>query len=141
MSTQKYKEFIVQPGEYTAKISKAEWVENQYRETKDNQNGDSLSLWMDLELDDKKYKRVFDTISVIDLLRINEVRISAGLKPFKPSKNLINQDLYDMEGQRVLILVDRYKSKIGKISNIVRSYIEQSDSFDNTTEHGESVPF
>ena len=54
MSTQKYKEFIVQPGEYTAKIFKAEWVQSKYRETRDNENGDSLSLWMDLELDDKK---------------------------------------------------------------------------------------
>ena len=49
--------------------------------------------------------------------------------------------MYDMEGQRVLILLYKYKSKIGKVSNIVRSYIEQSDSFDNTADHDESVPF
>jgi len=140
-----YKEFIVQPGEYTAKVFKAEWVQSQYRERDDNPDGDSLSLWMDLELPNSKYKRVFDTISVTDLLRINQARVSAGLKPYKQSKNILDKDVEDMEGQRILLLVDKYKSKAGKTSNIVRSYIEQSDSYDsndsNENTSSETIPF
>ena len=139
-----YKEFIVQPGEYTAKVFKAEWVQSQYRERDDNPNGDSLSLWMDLELPNSKYKRVFDTISITDLLRINQARVSAGLKPYKQSKNILDKDIEDMEGQRILLLIDKYKSKAGKTSNIVRSYLEQSDSYDannSSDESSENIPF
>jgi hypothetical protein len=141
MSTQ-YKEFIVQPGEYTAKVFKAEWVQSQYRERDDNPDGNSLSLWMDLELPNSKYKRVFDTISVTNLLTINQARVSAGLKPYKQGKDILNKDVQDMEGQKILLLVDKYKSKAGKTSNIVRSYIEQSDSYDNVNEPSdERIPF
>jgi hypothetical protein len=141
MSTQ-YKEFIVQPGEYTAKVFKAEWVQSQYRERDDNPDGNSLSLWMDLELPNSKYKRVFDTISVTDLLTINQARVSAGLKPYKQGKNILDKDVQDMEGQKILLLVDKYKSKAGKTSNIVRSYVEQGDSYDNVNEPSdERIPF
>mgnify|MGYP006269638199 CR=1 FL=1 len=135
MSTQ-YKEFIVNAGEYTGKVNRAEWVQSQYRKSQENPNGDSLSLWIDLELQNNKYKRVFDTISITDLLKINQARISAGLKEFRQS------DVSDMENQRVLIEVERYKSKVGKVSNIVKSYLEQSDSFDNRDDNeSQEIPF
>jgi hypothetical protein len=141
MSTQ-YKEFIVQPGEYTAKVFKAEWVQSQYRERDDNPDGDSLSLWMDLELPDSKYKRLFDTISITDLLKINQARVSAGLKPYKQSKNILEKNVEDMEGQRIVLLVDKYNSKAGKTSNIVRSYIEQNNISDTANEKSdERIPF
>jgi len=140
-----YKEFIVQPGEYNAKVYKAEWVQSEYRERDDNPNGDSLSLWLDLELSGNKRKRVFDTISITDLLKINQARVSAGLKPFKQSKNILDKDVDDMENQRVLLLIDKYKSKAGKTSNIVRSYLEQSDSYDSNegsdNNSDETIPF
>ena len=141
MSTQ-YKEFIVNAGEYTGKVNRAEWVQSQYRKSQENPNGDSLSLWIDLELQNNKYKRVFDTISITDLLKINQARISAGLKEFRQSKDLTKKDVSDMENQRVLIEIERYKSKVGKVSNIVKSYLEQSDSFDNRDDNeSQEIPF
>lgn len=140
MSTQ-YKEFIVKAGEYSGKINKAEWVQSQYRTSKDNPNGDSLNLWIDLDLDGSKYKRVFDTISVTDLLKINQARVSAGLKEFRETKTLLKKDVSDMEDQTVLIKVDVYTSKAGKRSNIIRDYLEQGDSYDNQEENSGSIPF
>lgn len=142
MSTgQNFKDYVVTAGEYTGKVNKAEWTQSIYRKSADNPAGDSLNLWIDLELQDNKRKRVFDTISVTDLLKINQARISAGLKEFRAAKDLLKKDVTDMEGKRVLIEVDRYKSKAGKVSNIVRSYIEQADSFDSVDSNSDNIPF
>lgn len=133
-----YKEFIVKAGEYTGVVKKAQWTKSVWNKTSSNPEGDSLNLWIDLSLPNEKYKRVFDTIGITDLKRINEVRKLAGLNEYG-EKNLLKKDPSDLEGCSVTLLVDRYTSKAGKTSNIILSYcgnqkFEEGDSDD-------SIPF
>ena len=139
-----FKEIIINAGKYTGKIKKAEWVQSEYSVTEYNHDGTCLSVWIDIPTKDGKTKRVFDKISITSPTKLNQLRVSAGLKPVKKGDNF---DEAPLQGKSVEVEVDRYTSKAGKVSNIVKSYLEvasKKNAFEeqeSDSETDERVPF
>jgi len=139
-----FKEIIINAGKYTGKIKKVEWVKSQYSVTEYNPDGTCLSVWIDIPTKDGMTKRVFDKISITSPTKLNQLRISAGLKPVKKGDNF---DEAPLQGKSIELEVDRYTSKAGKVSNIVKSYLEvatKKNAFDDNEDNDETderVPF
>jgi hypothetical protein len=146
-----YKDILLDSGEYTAKISKAEWTTSEYMITDYNAKGACLSVWIDINYDGEN-KRIFDKISVTSPTKLNALREAVGLKPVKKGENFNEKPL---NGKQVYVEVEQYTSKAGKVSNIIKQYLkdivedsvavaEEEDtrhSFDYDNDSDLGVPF
>ena len=128
-----YKDILLDAGEYTAKIAKAEWTTSEYLKSEYNKTGACLSVWVDIEYDGER-KRIFDKISVTSPSKLNALRLAVGLKPIKKGENFNEKPL---NGKQIYVEVDQYTSKAGKVSNIVKQYL--IDIEDNKAEENEEV--
>lgn len=116
-----FKDILLDAGEYTAKIKKAEWTTNKYMETEYNKTGACLSVWVDIEYDGEN-KRIFDKISVTSPTKLNALREALGLKPIKKGDNF---DPKPLVGKQVYVEIDQYTAKsTGKVSNIIKQYLK-----------------
>ena len=116
-----FKDLIIDADEYTGNIKKVEWVNSPYSVTEYNQDGLCLSVWIDIPYDGQT-KRIFDKISVTSPTKLNELRQAVGLQPI-PKGGDFNES--EILGKEVELEVDRYTSKAGKVSNIVKRYIKK----------------
>jgi hypothetical protein len=116
-----YKDILLDAGEYTAKIKKAEWTTSEYMKTDYNPSGACLSVWVDIEYDGEN-KRIFDKISVTSPTKLNALREAVGLKPIKKGENFNEKPLV---GKQVYVEIDQYTAKsTGKVSNIIKQYLK-----------------
>ena len=115
----KFSDAILEAGEYTGKIKKCDWIQNDYMISDYNPDGNCLSVWIDVQMDDGSAKRLFDKISVTNPSKLNSLRAAASLEPVKKGDNFNEKELL---GKVVNVEVDEYTSKAGKVSNIVRDY-------------------
>ena len=137
-NSKQFKEVIIEAGTYDGKIKKSEWIESEYQKNQYNPNGTCLSVWVDIPLDEGGTKRIFDKISITNPTKLNDLRIAAGLKPVKKGDNF---DEKPLEGKTIVIQVDEYTSKAGKVSNIAKAYLTQvSNEFEQEDSDGK-VPF
>lgn len=116
----KFKEILLEAGEYTGTIKKAEWVQSQYMVNQYNPDGDCLSVWVDVETEDRDVKRLFDKISITNPTKLNLLRTAASLKPVRRDESF--SDEKKLVGKTINIEVDEYTSKAGKVSNIIKEY-------------------
>ena len=131
-----FKDILLDAGEYTAKIKKAEWTTSDYMKNDYNKTGACLSVWIDIEYDGDN-KRIFDRISVTNPTKLNELRKAVGLKPVKKGDNFDGKPLV---GKQVYVEVDQYTAKsTGKVSNIIKQYLE--DIEDSKAEEYEQVVY
>ena len=140
-NTRQFKEIIIEAGAYEGKIKKVEWIKSEYSVTQYNPDGVCLSVWIDISLEDGETKRVFDKISITNPSKLNELRLAAGLKSVKKGENF---DEKPLQGKTIELEIDRYTSKAGKVSNIVKSYLEitvKENAFNYESELDERVPF
>ena len=121
----KFKEVLLEAGEYTGRVKKVEWVQSPYMVNQYNPNGDCLSVWVDVKMEDGDTKRLFDRISVTNPTRLNMLRTAANLKPVKKNENFDESQIMNKE---VDIEVDEYTSKAGKVSNIIKEYFPATPS-------------
>ena len=126
-----YKDILLDSGEYTAKISKAEWTTSEYMITDYNSKGACLSVWVDINYDGEN-KRIFDKISVTSPTKLNALREAVGLKPVKKGENFNEKPL---NGKQVYVEVEQYTSKAGRVSNIIKQYLK--DIPDDSVEYEE----
>jgi hypothetical protein len=116
-----FKDLIIDADEYTGKIKKVEWINSPYSITEYNQEGLCLSVWIDIPYDGQT-KRIFDKISVTSPTKLNELRQAVGLQPVPKGEDFEESEIL---GREVQLEVDRYTSKAGKVSNIVKRYVKQ----------------
>ena len=126
----KFKDILLDAGEYTAKIKKAEWTTSEYLVNQYNKNGACLSVWIDIEYDGEN-KRIFDKISVTSPSKLNAIREAVGLKPIKKGDNFSEKPLV---GKQIYVEVDQYTSKAGKVSNIIKQYLKDIEDDNNDYE-------
>ena len=117
-----FKDLIIDADEYTGTIKKVEWVNSPYSITEYNQDGLCLSVWIDIPTNVSQTKRIFDKIAVTSPTKLNELRQAVGLKPVAKGEDF---DESEITGLQVEVEIDKYTSKAGKISNIVKRYIKQ----------------
>lgn len=137
-NSKQFKEAIIEAGVYEGKIKKVEWIESEYSVTQYNPKGTCLSVWVDILLDEGGTKRVFDKISITNPTKLNDLRTAAGLKPVKKGEDF---DEKPLEGKLITIEVDEYKSKAGKVSNIAKAYLAESNPEFEQENDGKEVPF
>ena len=118
-NSKKFNDVLLEAGEYTGKIKKCDWTQSEYMVNQYNPDGDCLSVWVDVQMDDGSSKRLFDRISVTNPSRLNSLRTALSLKPIKKGDNFNEKELL---GKVVNIEVDEYTSKAGKVSNIIKDY-------------------
>ena len=126
-----YKDILLDAGEYTAKIAKAEWTTSEYLKSEYNKTGACLSVWVDIEYDGEN-KRIFDKISVTSPTKLNALREAVGLKPVKKGENFNEKPL---NGKQVYVEIEQYTSKAGRVSNIIKQYLK--DIPDDSVEYEE----
>jgi hypothetical protein len=78
-------------------------------------------VWVDIPYDGQT-KRIFDKISITSPTKLNELRQAVGLQPVPKGGDF---DESEILGKEIQLEVDRYTSKAGKVSNIVKRYIKQ----------------
>jgi hypothetical protein len=118
-NSKKFNDVLLEAGEYTGKIKKCDWTQSEYMINQYNPDGDCLSVWVDVQMDDGSSKRLFDRISVTNPSRLNALRTALSLKPIKKGDNFNEKELL---GKMINIEVDEYTSKAGKVSNIIKEY-------------------
>ena len=118
-----FKDLIIDADEYTGNIKKVEWVNSPYSITEYNQDGLCLSVWIDIPTNVSQTKRIFDKIAVTSPTKLNELRQAVGLKPVAKGEDF---DESEITGRQVEVEIDKYTSKAGKVSNIVKRYIKQT---------------
>lgn len=118
-----FKDLIIDADEYTGTIKKVEWVNSPYSITEYNQDGLCLSVWIDIPTNGNQTKRIFDKIAVTSPTKLNELRQAVGLKPVAKGEDF---DESEITGREIEVEVDKYTSKAGKVSNIVKRYIKQT---------------
>lgn len=103
---------VLPEGTYTAEIVKSVARQSQFDNVKtpDNPEGWEWSLWLDVHENGTRY-RVFDSIAVTRISRINEVLRATGRPELRPGKDH-RVDETSLEGETVRIRV--YISKAGK---------------------------
>jgi len=116
-----FKHLIIDADEYTGNVKKVEWVNSPYAITEYNQDGLCLSVWIDIPYDGQT-KRIFDKISVTSPTKLNELRQAVGLQPVLKGGDFEESEIL---GKEIQLEVDRYTSKAGRVSNIVKRYIKQ----------------
>lgn len=139
MSNTKFKDIMLKPGKYTGKIAKAEFKFSQYCKNKSNPEGECLSIWTDVYNTYNERKRLFDDIPVTDKLKLDELLDALDLPT---TANIDEIDTLEIEGKTVGVIVDVYTSKVGKKSNIVRSYDSLADeTFEKRSTDESDAPF
>ena len=118
-NSKKFNDVLLEAGEYTGKIKKCNWTQSEYMINQYNPDGNCLSVWVDVQMDDGSSKRLFDRISVTNPSRLNALRTALSLKPIKKGDNFNEKELL---GKMINIEVDEYTSKAGKVSNIIKEY-------------------
>lgn len=101
---------ILENGVYEGKIVKAHWRESEYQVRPNNPLGECLSLWIDIE-HNGLIKRIFCDIGINDKAKIAELMESSGVS-----------ETTDLNNKKLNFAVEKYTSKVGKVSNIVRSF-------------------
>lgn len=134
----KFNDTVLEAGIYIGKIKKCEWVQSEYMINQYNPDGDCLSVWVDVELEDGGTKRLFDRISVTNPSKLNMLRTAVGLKPVKRNENF---DETQLRGKVVNVEADEYTSKAGKVSNIIKDYLPAIPAEKIPMESDKSVPF
>ena len=109
------KEFKNEPcpeGTWEFEIVKSVARQSQFDnvKTKDNPDGWEWSLWLDTTINGTRY-RVFDSIAVTHITRINEVLRATGRPELRPGKDH-RVDEQSLEGERVRVRV--WHTKAGK---------------------------
>jgi hypothetical protein len=130
----KFEEIILPNGVYTFTITKAEFAPDKYKINEFNKDGMSLKLWLDTEFQGNN-KRIFATIGVDKPHDINEVVVACNLPSLKRGGSLNEQSLVDV---KISALIQQYTSKVGKISNIVKSFKPAHPAA--VTKHADPVP-
>ena len=139
MADTKFKDIMLKPGKHTGKIAKAEFKFSQYCKNKSNPEGECLSIWTDVYNTYNERKRLFDDIPITDKLKLNELLDSLDLPT---TANVDEIDTLEIEGKTVGVIVDVYTSKVGKKSNIVRSYDSLADeTFEKKSTDENDAPF
>lgn len=139
MANTKFKDIMLKPGKHTGKISNASFKFSQYCKNKNNPDGECLSIWTDVYNTYNERKRLFDDIPITDLLKINELMVALELDPVKSVDEV---DTLQIEGKTIGVIVDVYTSKVGKKSNIVRSYDSlEGDTFEKKSKDDSDAPF
>lgn len=130
----KFEEIILPNGVYTFTITKAEFAPDKYKINEFNKDGMSLKLWLDTEFQGNN-KRIFATIGLDKPHDINDVVVACNLPPLKRGGSLNEQSLVDV---KVSAVIQQYTSKVGKISNIVKSFKPAHPAA--VTKHADPVP-
>ena len=139
MSNTKFKDIILKRGKHTGKIAKAEFKFSQYCKNKSNPEGECLSIWTDVYSTYNERKRLFDDIPITDKLKLSELLNALELPVID---NVDEIDTLEIEGKTVGVIVDVYTSKVGKVSNIVRSYDSlASETFEKRSTDESDAPF
>ena len=102
---------ILENGTYEGKIIKAYWRESEYQIRPNNPLGECLSLWIDIN-HNGLIKRVFSDISIADKTRISQLMDSAGVS-----------ETPELTNKKLNLAVEKYTSKVGKVSNIVKTFL------------------
>lgn len=103
-------DIILDNGDYTAKIANAKWKESPYQIRQNNPLGECLSLWLDIQHEGDR-KRIFCDVGIQEKKRLAELMDCVGVT-----------ETSDLSGRSVICVVERYTSKLGKVSNIVKSF-------------------
>jgi hypothetical protein len=109
---------IIEAGLYTADVKKAEVRESEYAKSKYNPDGVCLTLWLDTEDDDGEPKRLFSDLSSV--AKVNDFLLSINQKPVEDFQKINTKKI---QGKTVMVEVDQYTSKAGKLSNIVKGFL------------------
>ena len=99
---------VLPEGTYTFEIVKSEARQSPFENVKtaDNPEGWEVNLWLDTTLDGKRY-RLFESISVTKIYRLNEVLAAAGFPLLTKDAGQFEESI--LEGRSV-----RARSYIGK---------------------------
>ena len=115
---------IMPAGRHTMVIKHAEEGPNDYKRTDENPEGMCLKLRLsDL---DGRYKFVFDDLPQAKSLawRARQLAAAIGIIPVGETLSLKADDVKD---QTVEVELSHYTSKVGKVSAVVKRYIERRD--------------
>lgn len=106
-------------GTYRATITKAEGRESPFDNvrTADNPRGLEINLWLDIEHDGQRY-RVFDSIAVTRILRLNELLDACGLPHIDTATKRFEES--NLEGREILMRVWHSKSGKAKAGEFIR---------------------
>lgn len=101
---------ILDNGTYSGKIIKASWKESEYQVRPNNPLGECLSVWIDVE-HSGFVKRLFCDIAITDKAKLAQLMNSAGVT-----------ETAELNNKTLNLAVEKYTSKVGKVSNIVKSF-------------------
>lgn len=112
---------LLDDGMYVATVVKSEVIDSEYMVHKEyNPNGTCLNFWLDVKNHYDENKRLFK--------RLNKTEVNALLRSFgKPTISSFDDlDATVFDKEDVFVEVQQYKSKAGKLSNIVKK-VEKAD--------------
>ena len=115
---------IMPAGRHTMVIKHAEEGPNEYKRSDENPEG--LCLKLRLSDRDGRYKFVFDDLPQAKSLawRARQLAAAIGIIPVGETLSLVPDELV---GQTVEVEISHYTSKVGKVSAVVKRYIERRD--------------
>ena len=109
-----FEQFVFPPGSYDFEIVKSQERTHQYSVSDSNPDGHEISLWLDAEIDGKR-RRMFDSIALTKVWRLNQVLRAAGLPTIDAKVGSINESC--LEGARVRARVYHTGSGRAKIGD------------------------
>ena len=116
---------IVPAGRHTMTIKHAEEGPNEYKRSDENPEG--MCLKLRLSDADGRYKFVFDDLPQAKSLawRARQLAAAVGVIAVGETLSLVPDELV---GQAVDVEISHYTSKAGKVSAVVKRYIERRDA-------------